>query len=131
MTRVVSHKSSTQDWLRELQTFGEELRANPGAIQSWEGQKRAELFYGEELPGIVASMPRQSAPIEPPGLDTLQDLLARQKVRGESGLRERLLRFLIYLRLHPWLAWLSRVIPYRFQRGLKRMLSRRPVHENQ
>lgn len=43
--------------------------------------------------------------------------------------KERVLVRLLKLREHPYLKGISRFVPYRMQRSIKRWLSRRPIHE--
>ena len=55
--------------------------------------------------------------------------LAGSEERRVEGRRLSILRLLLWLKQRPALAWLTRIIPLRWQRAVKRRLSPLPLHD--
>ena len=126
LTWVQAWDSSAEEYLQRLLDIRSELVGMlPGRHSEWHLPSAEQFRYDTTY---CAS----AAPVLEGVEFSLADVrryLADTGERRDQGRRIWLLRFLLRLKQHPLLAWLSRLIPYRLQRAVKRWLSRRPLHD--
>ncbi|WP_279247344.1 glycosyltransferase [Candidatus Litorirhabdus singularis] len=127
-TKVVPYQSTVDEWLLEIKTFAEEIRSDSGAVKVWEQQQKVPPYYSGEFYEIIKNASRSGKNTEMPSIDSIEALLEKNVPRG-VGLKAKIYQLLIKLRMHPRLAWVSVVMPYSLQKKIKRMLSRKSVHE--
>jgi GT2 family glycosyltransferase/glycosyltransferase involved in cell wall biosynthesis len=126
LTWVVDYDSAPEDCLERLQEVRSDLlNTSPGAID-WTPPRLGEFRYDRDygVPGIA-----MESSVVDFSLQRVLTHLAGSEVKQAEGRRLRLLRWLLWLKRHPALAWLARLVPYRIQRRIKRRLSRRPLHD--
>lgn len=135
-TQLMTHTASAQQWLEAIQALQRMLlNAKDANVQSWQSTSCAP-FYLQALPcsaGTGTCLTHAylqaktaswlSASYLPSGFGAAQTL-ARQ---GAGRWRVWLLRVLYLLARLPMAAYLLRYIPYRWQRRLKRAVSRAPL----
>jgi GT2 family glycosyltransferase len=126
MTWIMAWDSSPADYLEQLQTIRGELTSLPATTQwQWRLPAAAPFRYDDDY-----CLPH-APPVVAEGF-SFEDVLRylpgpEEKIR--QGRRIRLLALLMRMKNHRALAWLSRLIPYRVQRAIKRRLSRQALHD--
>lgn len=117
---------SAQQWLDALLDVREFHLLNPGITRQWRYQA-AEVFYGS--PSYIADPDITLPPTKKP-LSALQlSQVLHDETRQDQKIRQWLARFLLRLKNSPLLAPFVRLIPYRWQRKVKRFITRAPLHE--
>jgi hypothetical protein len=125
-TWIQPYASGPDAWLARLEDIRVELADAAGAeAVDWRPPPIGEFRYDDAY--------LAPAPAAPPAEDfSLQDVAAQLAGAGENraeGRRIRVLHWLLWLKRHPALAWISRLVPLRWQRAVKRRLSPRPIHD--
>lgn len=119
---------SVSEWLGVLLAVRERHQARRGLMYSWRN-KKTKPFYTALANGYL--LVNEQSPCEklPPltGWQISQALV--EGLPEASQWRDRLLRLLLRLKYSPMLAPLVKLIPYTWQRQLKRLISRAPLHE--
>lgn len=123
LTRLVG---AGDDMMNAFRSISDELAAGAGqeSLEDWQALPGRD-FYGETyLEDIFSVFPETSM-----SLAQLSEALAGSKQSVAERLGERVLRVLFRIRSLPVLSRIARWIPIRIQRRIKRLLSRRPIHE--
>lgn len=126
LSEVVSGCPSPDQWLDELTKFSERLEACAGKKFCWAGQPASTEYYKKEYVEFIhRAMPGGTALI---GAPLIRRVLSFQPEEGNS-LGERIVYWLVRVRDLPVVRSISAFIPLRYQRIIKRVFVRRPLHE--
>jgi hypothetical protein len=122
-TRCEEYPLTSQAWLDRIISFCEEMdKASAGSYQ-WVDQPVVEPFYKTKFLGTRV-LPLVEYTLSP------EDLSKYLKPVNQQALFiERVLYLLFLIRSMPGFRSLSRLIPVKVQRKVKRLLSRKPMHE--
>ena len=105
---------------------GADLTSFVATVQDDENIEMRERFYAAEYL-------RVDPVVESTDGDTLAKIWCEKLSLAPTVVllsrKERLLQYLWKIRNQPLIGRLSRLIPFRIQRAIKRFLSRRPIHE--
>ena len=126
LTWVQAWDSDPGEYLQRLRDIHSELADMlPGVGSEWCLPAAEQFRYDTAYFASVV-------PVQKGAEFSLADVrtyLAETGEQRDRGRRIWLLRLLLRIKQHPLLAWLSRLIPYRVQRAIKRWLSSRPLHD--
>ena len=124
LTWVVPYATDAAGYLRQLGLIREVLSGTSTEPQSWAPPRLGGFRYDEDYAGAAI-------PVVGPefGLADIIAHLAGSQERRAEGRRLSLLRLLLWIKQRSAFAWLTRLIPLRWQRAVKRRLSSRPLHE--
>ncbi len=132
LTWVEPWQRSPTEWVSFFSGVATELEETPGLFQAWTDQPRMPAegsFYDRKYLIDTAACPT-TGPVDELLLERIVARSKQLRDHEEQRLfREALLRHLLMLRQGPFGRMLSRVVPVRIQRRIKRTLSRKPVHE--
>ena len=124
LTWVVPYATDAAGYLEQIKQVRAMLSEAPAEAQSWAPPRIGNFRYDEEYVG---------AAIVPADLEfSLADIgayLAGSEERRTEGLRLWMLHLLLWFKQRPALSWLTRIIPLRWQRAVKRRLSSLPLHD--
>lgn len=131
---VEDHRVNPAGWVASIDNVVQTISKGSAPVsgcalsKAWEGQTGAGTYYREKyLTEIHRRTRGESAVLD---LATIGELLARSSDRlALLGRKEKFLRVLIRLRGLPLIRWLVRLVPFRVQRRIKRLLSSRAIHE--
>ncbi|MET1079732.1 MAG: glycosyltransferase [Pseudomonas sp.] len=124
---LLTHRSSTGDWVKQLKDICQVLRAaehTPGD-QPWL-QPAVEPFYTRSY--LVVPPAREAAGMLPDAGQWASRCQSLFKVAIPKGGRGIVLSLALRVREWPLLGAVLAMVPYNHQRRIKRFLSRRPLH---
>ncbi len=126
LTWVQAWDSSAEEYLQCLRDIRSELAGmQPGGGSAWHLPPAEQFRYDTAYCESTAAVQKD---VEFSFTD-VHNYLAKTGEQRDQGRRIWLLRLLLRFKQHPLLGWLSRLIPYRVQRAIKRRLSSRPLHD--
>lgn len=121
--------TSPERWLESLLDIEQRLRLTASTELHWSQASLPTEAHGYKANYVVA---KRGGPLTTTK-EELLDLLVRTEIPvalPESiAKKERLLRLLIKTRSVPGFLWLTRSVPFSWQRRLKRLLSEKALHE--
>lgn len=126
LSEIVEGQPSPEQWLDVLTRFSETLKHCAGQAFDWSKQAAARKFYKREYIQLVFD----SRPLWPDAsyAEVVPHVLFLQP-KAEGRLGERIVYWLVRLRDLPVVRPVSSLIPLRYQRAIKRLFMRRPLHE--
>ncbi|WP_053062437.1 glycosyltransferase [Photobacterium aquae] len=122
---IAPWQQSTEAWC-EFWSQLKQGRAEFNACKDGAYQAEPAFYLNSYLQDIKA-VDKPASPISMP--DSLLKQFLTSDIEHQLERNEQILRYLIKLRGHPVVAKLARMVPVSLQRKVKRMLSKRPIHE--
>ncbi len=126
LTWQSAYDGDAAHYLQLLDTICTELNSSAAETVAWAPPRLGDFCYDDAY-AVTTTRVSQEASVF--GLAQVQQYLASPDQTRRQDIRLALLRVLLWLKRRPLLAWLMRRIPLRWQRALKRRLSRQPLHE--
>ena len=132
LTWVAPWNRTPSEWLRFFISVADTLKQEPRAVLSWGNQPQqnrpAKNFYRDHYLTDNRAKPLDQAMTEEEAAALYQHSRTLAS-GGEKSRREALLRHLLILRQSRVGRLVSRLVPVKLQRKIKRKLSAKPVHE--
>lgn len=136
LTRLVKHTASAQQWLTAMEDIRVQLLAeDQGAVYNWQQAKRVSFYLNIAANSLVQTVLLEAVYLQP---ETIEQYFikklpvglseAQQLAQSSTGCwRILVLRMIYIVARWPILARLVHYIPYRWQRRIKRAVSRAPL----
>lgn len=131
-TLLFNHLTSASELIEHFIAFIDELGADANiSAPRFEEDESKHDYYDQAYLEIV----KRDLIVSEPGNQTILSIpnavLRNTQISVEikHGWRETVLSILWHLYTRPSMRWMSRVIPYDILRSIKRLLSRRPIHD--
>ena len=136
LTQLVTHTASAQQWLAALQALQQRIcAASETGPQPWQSSRCAPFYLqargasADADSGLAQVYLQSKGATQPCSSDLPLGLRAAQALaqQGAGRWRVAVLRALYRLARWPMAAYVVRYVPYRWQRRLKRAVSRAPL----
>lgn len=127
LSRTLTMPLSDAQWLAGLEGLLHDVRRLAGQSSPWKQADSQDRFYQSEF---AAGFEKTASPMPEVLQQTVSGLLRAEAAEPASAnKRESLLRILDRMRRLPVLRPLVRMVPFQWQRRIKRSLSSRPLHD--